>query len=110
MFIKSNHIKKNMTSDQVNKKHIQIILLFSILQFYAIAAVMDSTSLPMSTKPITTTTTTTSKLPTSTTWTQPTFNFDFSSMSDRSTAQNAMTSARTNWGTFFTDRPKAAFT
>jgi hypothetical protein len=44
----------------------------------------------MSTKPATTTTTTTSKLPTSTTWTQPTFNFDFSSMSDRSTAQNAM--------------------
>lgn len=95
-----------MKSHQVNKKHIQIILLLSILQFYAIAAVMDSTSLPMSTKP----TTTTSKLPTSTTWTQPTFNFDFSSMSDRSTAQNAMTSARTNWGTFFTDRPKAAFT
>lgn len=38
----------------------------------------------------------------STSFTQPTFNFDFSSMNNRNQAQSAMTQARSSWDSFFT--------
>ena len=46
--------------------------------------------------------TTNSNPSSSSSFTQPTFNFDFSSVMDRSSAASAMTDARSNWGTFFT--------
>lgn len=42
-------------------------------------------------------------------FTQPTFDFDFSSMVNRKSAQNTMDQARSNWGTFFNEKPKAQF-
>jgi len=85
----------------IKKKGIQIILLLAIFQFYVYGAVINTASSRS-------TPTSTSASPLR--LTQPTFNFDFSSMTDRRGAQNAMTQARTNWGSFFTERPKATFT
>lgn len=47
---------------------------------------------------------------TSTSFTQPTFNFDFSSMNNRNQAQTAMNQARSSWDSFFTEKPKPVFT
>lgn len=75
----------------IKKKGIQIILLLAIFQFYVYGAVINTASsirTPISTSA------SPSKSQTSTsslTWTQPTFNFDFSSLNDRKGAQNAMT-------------------
>ncbi len=99
-----------MIDVRVNKKRIQIILLLAILQFNVYGAVINTTS-----SLLTPTSTTISPLISQTstlasTWTQPTFNFDFSSLADRNSTQNAMTQARTNWSSFFTERPKVTFT
>lgn len=55
------------------------------------------------------TVTSTSSSTSSSAFTQPSFNFDFSSMTNRGTAASAMTDVRNNWGTFFTEKPKATF-
>lgn len=51
-----------------------------------------------------------SSTPQSAAFTQPTLNFDFTSMMDRTSAANAMNAARSNWGSFFTQRLKPTFT
>lgn len=45
----------------------------------------------------------------STTFQKPSFSFDFSSLSDRTNAENQMTDLRNNWGDFFTSRSKPVF-
>lgn len=45
----------------------------------------------------------------STTFQKPAFNFDFSSLSDRNSAENRMTGLRNSWGDFFTARTKPVF-
>lgn len=84
------------------KNILNILLIIIYIQYVGFAAVINTTSTTKTTStPITQTIPlTTSK--SSLAFTQPTFNFDFSSMRDRSTAQTAMTDARANWGNFFT--------
>ena len=81
------------------KNYLLTILFIILIHNVAYAAVMSTIS-STSTPAPTTTTAPAPKI--STSFTQPTFNLDFSSMRDRSTAQTAMTDARTNWGNFFT--------
>lgn len=88
-----------MNSSKPPKNYLRTILLIIYIQYVAFAAVMSTTSATTSTSTTPTTPLSTAKTPL--TFTQPTFNFDFSSMRDRSTAQAAMTDARSNWGNFF---------
>lgn len=87
-----------MKAAKAKTRHLYIIALVILTQYTVLGALMGTTA-TSSSQPATVTTTTTKP---SLTFTQPTFNFDFGSMRDRSTAQNAMTQARSNWGNFFT--------
>ena len=77
------------------KNYLLALVFIILIHNVAYAAVM-------ATKTTSTPALTTAAPKISTTFTQPTFNLDFSSMRDRSTAQTAMNDARTNWGNFFT--------
>lgn len=76
-----------------------VALLIAMQMGASLAAVMDSSSMSKSAP----------AKPATTSFTQPTFNFDFSSLMDRKSAQDAMSQTRSNWGNFFTEKPKPVF-
>ncbi len=78
------------------KKQIVIILISILISSTLSATISSSTTDPF-------------KSISSTSFTQPTFNFDFGSMNNRNQAQTAMTTTRSNWDTFFTEKPKPVF-
>lgn len=77
-------------------RHTLIVIFFALLQSLTLTAVID----PALTKPSTSM---------SAPFSQPTFNFDFSSLTDRKSAQDAMAQTRSNWGNFFVEKPKPVF-
>lgn len=88
-----------MSPTRLIKNYLFTIVFIILIHNVAYAAVMETKSSTSTPAPITVA----APAPKiSTTFAQPTFNLDFSSMRDRSTAQAAMTDARTNWGNFFT--------
>lgn len=75
-------------------QRISIALIFTLLHIVSLTAVIDAAAIAK---------------PATTSFTQPTFNFDFSSLTNRKSAQDAMAQTRSNWGNFFVEKPKPIF-
>lgn len=91
-----------MINNSNSSKRIRMLEIIAILGMFMVStlgAVIEPT--PTMSKTATKTATTS--------FTQPTFNFDFSSLTNRKSAADAMAQTRTNWGNFFTEKPKPVF-
>jgi len=92
-----------MKRNRPQTNYLAVTMLIMMLQSLTFSTLVGSAAGGVNPTPKTTSTSQ------SVAYTQPTLNLDFNSLIDRTSAENAMAAARSNWGSFFVERPKPKF-